>query len=144
MTVYPSAVATFYAPGDPSGNDGMRQEWIQATPSWRRRPPRYDCAYVTRDLDAAGFRSLHAVCVRLLFSFTFMDMFYPCALVEWFTPVGDEPDDVTGMWVVEPEIDADGQWPYEIIHCILYSGRLISLRSAAMNSFHVISSPRTY
>ncbi|KAH9835642.1 uncharacterized protein C8Q71DRAFT_762915 [Rhodofomes roseus] len=116
VTVYPSAVATFYAPGDPSGTGGMRREWIRATPSWRKGPARYDCAYVTHDPALAGFRGLHAVRVRLLFSFTFIGTFYSCALVEWFIPVGDEADDVTGMWVVEPEIDEDGRRPCEIIH----------------------------
>ncbi|TFY56705.1 hypothetical protein EVJ58_g7473 [Rhodofomes roseus] len=116
LTVYPSAVATFYAPGDPSGTGGMRREWIRATPSWRKGPARYDCAYVTQDPDLAGFRSLHAVRVRLFFSFSFMGVYYPCALVEWFIPVGDEADDVTGMWIVEPEIDEDGRRPCEIIH----------------------------
>ena len=113
---YPSAVATFYAPGDPSGPTGMRREWIRATPSWRKGPPRYDCAYVTADPEQPGFRGLHAVRIRLFLSFTFLGVYYPCALVEWFTPVGDEPDDLTGMWVVEPEIDEDGTRPCEVIH----------------------------
>ena len=42
--------------------------------------------------------------VKLFFSFTFAGTEYPCALVEWFCRVGRAPDEVTGMWVVEPEI----------------------------------------
>ena len=29
----------------------------------------------------------------------------PCALVNWFVPDGDEPDQATGMWVVHPEYE---------------------------------------
>lgn len=113
---YPSAVATFYAPGDQSGPTGMRHEWIRATPCWWKGTARYDCAYVTSNPDQLGFRGLHAVCIRLLFTFLFLGVYYPCALVEWFTPVGDEPDDVTGMWMVQPEIIDDGTRPSEVIH----------------------------
>jgi len=117
VTVFPSAVATFYAPGDPSGTGGMRREWIRATQSWRSGPPRYDCAYVSEDPLKEGFSGLHAVRVRLLFSFVFMNVTYPCALVEWFVHVGEEPDEETGMWVVEPEFgEADERRPCEVIH----------------------------
>ena len=34
VSVFRSAVATFFAPSDLSGIHGMRQEWIRATPSW--------------------------------------------------------------------------------------------------------------
>ena len=116
VVVFPSAIATFYAPGDPSGTGGMRREWIRATPSWRNGPARYDCAYVVMDPELEGFRGLHVVRVRLFFSFTFENKVFPCALAEWYVPVGDEPDEVTGMWAVEPELDEDGQRPCEVIH----------------------------
>ncbi|KAH9014265.1 hypothetical protein EDB85DRAFT_1876506, partial [Lactarius pseudohatsudake] len=41
--------------------------------------------------------------VRLFFSFTHEGVEYPCALVHWFSCVGDSPDERTGMWVVEPD-----------------------------------------
>lgn len=113
---YPSAVATFYAPGDQSGPTGMRHEWIRATPCWWKGTACYNCAYVTSNPDQLGFRGLHAVRIRLLFTFLFLGVYYPCALVEWFTPVGDEPDDVTGMWMVQPEIIDDGTRPSKVIH----------------------------
>ena len=116
VVVFPSAIATFYAPSDPSGTGGMRREWIRATPSWRNGPARYDCAYVVMDPELEGFRGLHVVRVRLFFSFTFENKVFPCALVEWYVPVGDEPDEVPGMWAVEPELDEDGQRPCEVIH----------------------------
>jgi hypothetical protein len=44
--------------------------------------------------------------VQLLFSFVYEDMYYPCALVEWFTRVGR--DDLTGLWVVRPDTTGTG------------------------------------
>jgi hypothetical protein len=38
--------------------------------------------------------------ILTLFSFVYMGVFYLCALVQWFTYVADEPDEVMGMWVV--------------------------------------------
>ena len=26
-------------------------------------------------------------------------------MVEWFVPVGDAPDEDTGMWIVKPEVN---------------------------------------
>lgn len=116
VRVHHSAVATYHAPGDPSGVGGMRREHLRATPSWRNGPAHYDCAYVSRDTAEPGFRGFYAVRVRLFFSFKFESHLYPCALVEWFVPVGDAPDEDTGMWIVEPEVNDEGHRPCEIIH----------------------------
>jgi len=35
ITLYPSAVATYFAPSDLSGIGGMHSECIRATPNWR-------------------------------------------------------------------------------------------------------------
>ncbi|KAF8232213.1 hypothetical protein L208DRAFT_1273259, partial [Tricholoma matsutake] len=43
--------------------------------------------------------------IRLLFSFSHEGIEYPCALVHWFSCMGDSPDDHTGMWVVQPDDD---------------------------------------
>lgn len=40
---------------------------------------------------------------------------YPSALVEWFLPVDDQPDAVTGMWVLEPKADNAGRCTLDII-----------------------------
>ncbi|KAF7299911.1 hypothetical protein HMN09_00998700 [Mycena chlorophos] len=100
---YNSARAMFYAPSDVCGIGGMRQERIRATKSWYRGPPRYDCALIEHDTDAAGFRGLHAVRVRLLMRFTYRGVQYPCALVHWFSAHGDGPCPDTGMWIVKPD-----------------------------------------
>ena len=54
--------------------------------------------------------------VYLFFSFIFQDVHYPCALVHWFVPIHDRPDETTGMWVVCPEFDADSAKSMAVIH----------------------------
>ncbi|KAH9915818.1 uncharacterized protein B0H18DRAFT_1107822 [Fomitopsis serialis] len=116
VRVFPSAVATFYAPSDVSGVGGMRRERIRAVSSWYNGPGRYDCVFVGTDPSQQGMRSMHAARVRLLFSFRQDDTTYPCALVEWFEAVEDEPDGCTGMWVVEPDLYADNSRHTSVIH----------------------------
>jgi hypothetical protein len=99
--VFHSATATFFAPSDPSGIRGMRREYIRATPSWRGKGPRYDTVFVVEDDEKPGVRGLNVARIRLFFSFTYNDVEFPCALVEWFTRVG--VDHVTGMWVIRPD-----------------------------------------
>lgn len=118
ISIFSSAVATFYSPSDISGIGGMRRERIRAVARWRLGPPRYDCIYVetSSDPNARGFRALTAARVRAILSIRCRGTKYPCALVEWYTPVGAEPDEETGMWMVEPERDAGGDIVRDIIH----------------------------
>jgi hypothetical protein len=116
ITHYPSAVATFHAPSDISGTGGMRRERIRAVKSWRKGPPRYDTVFVNTDSSADGMRGLDIARTRLFFSFSHNGIKYPCALVDWFSRVGDVPNDNTGMWVVEPSILDDGTKFTSIIH----------------------------
>lgn len=117
IKVFPSAVATFFAPSDHSGMKGMKRERIRSVSSWRGGPPRRDCVFVSGDEELAGFRGLHAARVLLFFSIKlnrFLTL--PCALVSWFSPVGDEPCPETGMWIVEPDLDEDGERITSVIH----------------------------
>ncbi|KAJ7159339.1 hypothetical protein C8R43DRAFT_881825, partial [Mycena crocata] len=91
ISVFHSAVATFYSPSDPSGH-------------WRKIGPRRDCAFVVEDQNTNGFRALSVVHVKLFFSFQYDGVDYPCALVEWYKKIGRGPDSDTGMWMVEPEV----------------------------------------
>lgn len=104
ISVFHSAIAKFHAPSDPSGTHGMRRERIRSTPSWRGRETRHDCAFVGEDQrpGASGMRGMSIVRVMLFFSFEYEGVYYPCALVEWFKKVRQDP--VTGMWVVQPDI----------------------------------------
>jgi hypothetical protein len=117
ITVYPSAVATFYAPSDISGIGGMRRERIRAVESWRKGPGRYDTIFINTDPSAVGMLGLDIARVRLFFSFSHDGVQYPCALVRWFSRMGDSPNSNTGMWTVEPDtLDDDGEILTSIIH----------------------------
>jgi hypothetical protein len=51
---------------------------------------------------------------------------YDCALVQWWTVLGKEPDDITGMWLAEPHIEDDGPL-MDIVHldCIIRGAHLL-------------------
>ncbi|KAJ6607956.1 hypothetical protein B0H10DRAFT_2166674 [Mycena sp. CBHHK59/15] len=136
--MYNSAQAVFYAPSDVSGIGGMHHERIRAVKSWYRGPPlwkklatatpRYDCVFIEHDPNAPGFRGLHAARVRLLFRFKFRGIDHPCALVHWFSAVGEDPCTDTGMWIVKP--DFHGHEPgLAVVHidCLLRGAHLIGV-----------------
>ena len=107
----------FYAPSDISGVGGMRRERIRAVKSWRKGPGRYDTIFINTDPLAEGMRGLDIARVQLFFSFSHNGTQYPCALVHWFSHVGDSPNDNTGMWMVEPDTSDDDNEPItSIIH----------------------------
>jgi hypothetical protein len=116
INIFSSAISVYWAPSDPSGVGGMCQERIRASLSWQKGPPRYDCMFVSKDPSLPGFRGLHVVRTMLFFSFVHNNVTYPCALVQWFLPIGDEPDEATGMYVVEPELDGNGARTMSVIH----------------------------
>ena len=113
---YESAVATFHAPSDLCGVVGMHCQQIHTCSSRRSGPPRYDCVFVEKDPSLAGFCGLFVAQVILFFSFSYCNVFYPCALVRWFSVIGEKPCPDTGMWMVEPEFDEDGNIFVSVIH----------------------------
>ncbi|KAI0647706.1 hypothetical protein C8Q79DRAFT_906496 [Trametes meyenii] len=136
IRVFHSAVSVFYAPSDPSGLGGMHREHIRVTPSWHKGPARYDCVFLGNDPNAPGFQSLHVARTRLLFSFQpdpkhtppgLSIAEVPCALVEWFSPIGNEPDEETGLWMVQPDLADDGSRELGVVHIdtVLRSAHLI-------------------
>lgn len=129
ISVYSSAVATFYAPSDISGIGGMRSERIRAIDEWRKGPGRYDCVFVNTDPSAQGMRGFDIARVRLFFSFKYEGKIYPCALVHWFSRVGESPDDNTGMWVVQSDVLEDGTYFASVIHLdtIFHAAHLIPI-----------------
>ena len=100
ISVFNSAVATFFSPSDPSSTRGMRRERIRSTPSWRGRGPRYDCAFVVEDDTKPGMKGMAVVRIKLLFLVDYDGEQYPCVLVDWFDRVWCDP--ATGMWIVYP------------------------------------------
>ncbi|OBZ65558.1 hypothetical protein A0H81_14415 [Grifola frondosa] len=103
ISIFYSAAATYYAPSDPSGIGGMHREHLRATPKWWGTAPRFDCALVNRNSNLDGIHGLGVVRIQLFFSFKRRGIFYPCALVQWFKRIADEPDEDTGMYIVRPE-----------------------------------------
>jgi hypothetical protein len=126
VRVFPSAIATFFAPSDDSNMRGMHRERIRATHSWRNSAARYDCIFVEQDPELPGFRGLLAARVFLLFSIKHQNIVYPGALIRWFSCIGDEPDDETGLWMVQPDAGNKGM---DIIHLdsILRAAHLIGI-----------------
>ncbi len=104
ISLYRSARAIFYAPSEAAGVSGMHQEYIRCVPSWYCGPARYDTVFVQINPDEPGMLGMTVARVRALFSFVYDTHRHECALVDWFEVEGDEPDTVTGMWVVKPEM----------------------------------------
>ncbi|KAJ6545799.1 hypothetical protein B0H10DRAFT_2385897 [Mycena sp. CBHHK59/15] len=79
--------------------------------------------------DLPGFRGLIAARALLFMSFKHHGGTYPCALVTWFSPIGDEPCPDVGMWMVEPDVDNRGQRVMDVIHIdtILRAAHLIGI-----------------
>jgi hypothetical protein len=129
IKLYPSAVATYFAPSDLSGIRGMHSEHIRATPNWRNEGPRYDTVFVNTNPNEDGMRGLDVARVQQVFSFKSRGRCYPCAVVQWYSHCGDEPDEDTGMWIVEPDIYEDGERVTDIIHLdtIVRSAHLIAV-----------------
>jgi hypothetical protein len=128
ITLYPSAVATYFAPSNLSGIGGMHSERIRATPNWRKEGPCYDPIFVNTNPKEDGMCSLDVARVKQFFSFKSQGHLYPCAIVQWYSHCYDEPDEDTGMWVVEPDVH-DGKPTTDIIHLdtILHSAHLIGV-----------------
>ena len=70
ILVYPSAVATFYAPRNLCGTQGMHHECIHAVNSWRQGCGCYNCLFVNTDPTAQAMLGLDVAHICLLFSFT--------------------------------------------------------------------------
>ncbi|KAF8415957.1 hypothetical protein L210DRAFT_3616358 [Boletus edulis BED1] len=117
LAIFNLATATFVSPSDPSGIGSMRHETIHALPSWHQGPAQYDCVYVSTDDTKNGMLGMDITCVYCFFSFTHTNgQIFPCALVHWFDRVIDEPDELTGMWMVSPSFLEDGSHNLGVIH----------------------------
>ncbi|KAJ7883392.1 hypothetical protein B0H13DRAFT_2235400 [Mycena leptocephala] len=111
VMVFPSAIAKFHAPSDQSGIHGMLHERIRAVRTWRGGAARYDSR------------------VLLFMPFKYRGSVIPCALVTWFSAIGDEPCPDVGMWMVEPDLDHRRQRVMDIIHIdtILRAAHLVGI-----------------
>ena len=84
------------------------REYIHVTPSWWKGHTRYDCVFINAQPELAGMQGLEVAWVFLFFSFVHEDTYYPYALVQWFSVIGDEPNNETGFWMVGPNVCQNG------------------------------------
>jgi hypothetical protein len=127
VSVHHSATARFYAPSDLCGVGGMYRERIRSNPNWRGEYARRDTMFVETNARLDGMPGMTIARALLFFSFTFDNRYYPCALVNWLVP-GDEPDEDTGLWVVQPEFEGNGRHrTLSIIHldCVARAAHLL-------------------
>ena len=127
--VFHSAIARFYAPSDLCGAGGMCRERIRSNPDWRGEYARRNTMYVELNPELEGMRGMVIARALLFFSFTFRGEHLPCALVDWFVPQ-EEPDEDTGLWVVEPEFEGNGRdRSLAIIHldCVARAAHLLPI-----------------
>jgi hypothetical protein len=115
IRVFPSAVAIYYAPSDLSGTRGMFRERIRAVDSWRRGPPRHDCVFVQHNPNEPGFRGLFVARLKHFFSIRHNKTHFPCALVTWYSTIGNTACADTGMWRIKPDFDNTGDLSMSII-----------------------------
>ena len=97
VSIFSSATASYYAPSDLSGVGSMCWEHIWATCSWRHGLAWYDCAFVNMRPHLKGMRGLDIVHVLAFFSIKHCSITYPCALMHWYSVIGEKPDEDTGM-----------------------------------------------
>ncbi len=97
------------------------------TPTWRSGHSQYNCVFINAWPELPGMHGLEVTCVFLFFSFVHKGTCYPCALVQWFSVIGDEPEDETSHWIVEPEFYEDSRPYLAIIHLesIFYAAHLL-------------------
>ncbi|KIM52380.1 hypothetical protein SCLCIDRAFT_141185 [Scleroderma citrinum Foug A] len=72
-------------------------------------------------------QGLHVGRVFLFFLFSYSSTKYLCALIQWFSTISEGPDEDTGMWIVQPDLDANREFTLEVVHvnCILHGAHLI-------------------
>ncbi|KAG1849082.1 hypothetical protein C8R48DRAFT_750295 [Suillus tomentosus] len=117
VTVFNSAAASFHAPSDLSGTGGMCRKHIQATPSWHGGEPRHDCIFINMDADFdSPMGGLAVAQVLCFFSFNYRTLYYPCAIVHWYSYVLEGCDPDTGMYVVTPMTTGDSIPDISVIH----------------------------
>jgi hypothetical protein len=102
IRVHLSAKATFYAPSDLAGRNGMHREVIRSTPRWYGQYTRRDTVLVKTGRDADLMGGMRVGRVLRFISFDHEGTPHTCAVVEWFDAVGNEPDALTGMWKLAP------------------------------------------
>ena len=117
LKVYHSTAATFISPSDPCSVGRACCEQIKATPSWFHGPEHYDTVFVNTDDTHEDMQAMEVAQIICFFSLPCTNgVTYPCALIHWFDYVVDEPDELTGMWMVKPSFLNDNTCYLSIVH----------------------------
>lgn len=86
-----------------TGPGGMHRELVRSVHRWYNQYERRDTVLVQNGAHDDERLNGMIICRVLRFiSIIHDDVSYPCIIVNCFIP-DDEPDDVTGMWIVRPE-----------------------------------------
>ncbi|KIK20373.1 hypothetical protein PISMIDRAFT_105881, partial [Pisolithus microcarpus 441] len=128
LKIFHSATTTFIAPSDPSRIGSMQHEHIHAIPLWHQGPAWYDCIFMSMDNMREGMLSMDVAQVHCFFSLIHTNgQMFQCALVHWFDHIADEPDELTGIWMVAPSFLEDGSPHHAVIHIdsIIHSMHLL-------------------
>jgi hypothetical protein len=131
-----------------NGHWGWKWSWKRnTTPTWFNGPGWYNTVFINKDPDLPGFQGLHVARVRLFFDFHYAGRRHQCALVEWFIPRDVQPCNLTGMWVVSPEM-VRGKHVTSVVHLdtILCGAYLIGEygRDPLPSHFHCHDSLNTF
>jgi hypothetical protein len=100
IRVYSSATTVFYAPSDLAGRNGMHREIVRSADRWYGKYTRRDTVLVRTGDPGDTMGGFRIGRVLRFVSFDWLGLSYPAALVEWFDPIGNLPDELTGMWKV--------------------------------------------
>jgi hypothetical protein len=146
--VYLSAKAVFYAPSELSGPGGMHAELIRSSPLWFTEKERRDTVLVQNGEETERMGGMIVARVLTFLAFRYESKQYTCALVEWFLPCDDKPDPITGMWILQPEIQNRSERTLGLIHtdCIVRACHLIPVygRSCLPADFNYSNSLRAF
>ncbi|KAI0085808.1 hypothetical protein BDY19DRAFT_986896 [Irpex rosettiformis] len=101
---FQSGRVTYYAPTEDCGSSGMHQEIIRSHARWRNSYARYDTVLLQNGEDDGPMHGMLVGRVLSFLRFTHDAVEYNTALVQWYMPIHEHVDEVTGMWVVKPEV----------------------------------------
>ncbi|KAG5634080.1 hypothetical protein H0H81_003485, partial [Sphagnurus paluster] len=102
---------------------------------------------VSKDDKQPGMKGMSVVRAQLFFSFDYIGVTYPCALVEWFKTIGRSPDPVVGMWKVVPDV-VQGEREMSVFHLDTFlcefkrsadwweSSKLLNSETPFLTSYH--------
>lgn len=76
----------------------MHHDIVCCIALWQGEPAQKDTVFIENGgEECEGLKGLLVARVCLLFSFAYRLKKYQCALVKWFLPVANQPDNLTGM-----------------------------------------------